>query len=53
MFDCAVTLNNQSEGREQVGDSLFEIGVAQPAIFLSAAYAFLMQHSKVYVVYVF
>lgn len=47
MFDCAVALNGTDGTREDVGKSLSKTGIEQPAIFLSAAYAFLMQHSKV------
>ncbi|VDO56494.1 unnamed protein product [Brugia timori] len=46
MFDCAVTLNSGEEPRENVADSLSKIGIEQSTIFLSAAYTFLMQHSK-------
>ncbi|VDM94933.1 unnamed protein product [Thelazia callipaeda] len=45
MFDCAVTLIG-TNGAPDVSESLSKIGIEQPAIFLSAAYAFLMQHSK-------
>ncbi|KAK6107053.1 hypothetical protein QQG55_26690 [Brugia pahangi] len=46
MFDCAVTLSSGEEPRENVADSLSKIGIEQSTIFLSAAYTFLMQHSK-------
>lgn len=48
MFDCAVALHNIDKARENVAESLVAIGAAQPGIFLSAAYTFFMQHSKVY-----
>lgn len=48
MFDCAVTLGNVEVSREDVAESLSKIGIEQPTIFLSAAYTYLMQHSKVY-----
>lgn len=47
MFDCAVTLSSVEGSREDVAESLSKIGIEQPTVFLSAAYAFLMQHSKV------
>ncbi|VDM91567.1 unnamed protein product, partial [Onchocerca ochengi] len=46
MFDCAVTLNSAEGAREDVADSLSKTGIEQPTVFLSAAYTFLMQHSK-------
>ncbi|KAM3720959.1 Maestro heat-like repeat-containing protein family member [Dirofilaria immitis] len=46
MFDCAVTLSSTEGAREDVAESLSKIGIEQPTIFLSAAYTFLMQHSK-------
>lgn len=48
MFDCAVTLSNGEGAREDIAESLSKIGIEQPTVFLSAAYTFLMQHSKVY-----
>lgn len=47
MFDCATALPNVESAREDVGSSLVTVGTAQPAVFLSAAHAFLMQHTKV------
>ncbi|CAG9530361.1 unnamed protein product [Cercopithifilaria johnstoni] len=46
MFDCAVTLSSAEESREDVAQSLSKIGIEQPTVFLSAAYTYLMQHSK-------
>lgn len=46
MFDCATALPNVESAREDVGSSLVTVGTAQPAVFLSAAHAFLMQHTK-------
>uniref|UniRef100_A0A0R3RI34 Importin-5 n=1 Tax=Elaeophora elaphi TaxID=1147741 RepID=A0A0R3RI34_9BILA len=46
MFDCAVTLNSGEGTREDVAESLCKIGIEQPTVFLSAAYTFLMQYSK-------
>uniref|UniRef100_A0A915AX96 HEAT repeat-containing protein 7A n=1 Tax=Parascaris univalens TaxID=6257 RepID=A0A915AX96_PARUN len=46
MFDCATALPNIESAREDVDGSLVTVGTAQPAVFLSAAHAFLMQHSK-------
>ncbi|KAL3998802.1 hypothetical protein ACH3XW_16520 [Acanthocheilonema viteae] len=46
MFDCAVSLSSVEGGREDVAESLSKIGIEQSTVFLSAAYTFLMQHSK-------
>ncbi|VDK86297.1 unnamed protein product [Litomosoides sigmodontis] len=46
MFDCAVTLGNVEVSREDVAESLSKIGIEQSTVFFSAAYTYLMQHSK-------